>query len=113
MKRIKDIVIDTFLSAKAKLNQKKRKNVFELFGFDFLIDEDFRTCLLEVNTNPFLGLSCEYLTELIPKMMKDLLKIFVFPYTSEPESLERINSVLAETQWEILYAERAPIYKED
>ena len=28
---------------------------FELFGYDFLIDEDLRVYLVEVNTNPFLG----------------------------------------------------------
>lgn len=33
----------------------KRKNAFELFGYDFLIDEDLRTWLIEVNTNPYLG----------------------------------------------------------
>jgi hypothetical protein len=29
--------------------------VFELLGYDFLIDEDFRLWLIEVNTNPYLG----------------------------------------------------------
>ena len=48
MPRMKDFIIDTFLSVKKSLNSKKRKNCFELFGYDFLIDEDFRTWLLEV-----------------------------------------------------------------
>jgi hypothetical protein len=46
--RMKDLIIDTILSVKKQLNPKKRKNIFELFGYDFLIDEDFRTWLLEV-----------------------------------------------------------------
>lgn len=46
--RMKDLIIDSFLSAKKSLNPNKRKNCFELFGYDFLIDEDFRTWLLEV-----------------------------------------------------------------
>jgi len=37
------------------LNPNKRKNVFEFLGYDFLIDEDFRTWLIEVNTNPYIG----------------------------------------------------------
>jgi len=53
--RIKDIVIDTFLSVKDHVNPTGRKNNFELLGFDFLVDEDFRVWLLEVNTNPYLG----------------------------------------------------------
>jgi len=46
--RMKDLIIDTILSVKKNMNPKRRKNIFELFGYDFLIDEDFRTWLLEV-----------------------------------------------------------------
>ena len=53
--RMKDLIIDSFLSVRRKINPRKRKACFELFGFDFLIDEDFRTWLIEVNTNPYLG----------------------------------------------------------
>jgi hypothetical protein len=52
---MKNIVIDTIVSIKHRLNQKERKFCFELLGYDFLIDEDFRIWLLEVNNNPFLG----------------------------------------------------------
>ena len=30
----------------------KRKNIFEIFGYDFIIDEKFQPFLLEINTNP-------------------------------------------------------------
>ena len=50
--RMKDIVIDTFLASKSSLNPNHRKNHFELFGYDFMIDEDFRVWLIEINTNP-------------------------------------------------------------
>jgi hypothetical protein len=53
--RMRDIIIDTFLSARNSINPNRRKNCFEVFGYDFLIDEDFRIWLLEVNTNPYLG----------------------------------------------------------
>lgn len=53
--RIKDLIIDTYLSVKDQLNPTNRKSVFELFGYDFMIDEDFWVWLVEVNTNPFLG----------------------------------------------------------
>lgn len=49
LSRMKDFIIDTYLASKKNLNPKKRKDCFELFGYDFLIDEDFRTWLLEVN----------------------------------------------------------------
>jgi hypothetical protein len=41
LSRIKDIIIDTFQSVKTQLNPNRRENVFELFGYDFIIDEDF------------------------------------------------------------------------
>ena len=50
--RIKDLVIDTYLANKKMFLPNRNINSFELFGYDFLIDEDFRTWLLEVNTNP-------------------------------------------------------------
>lgn len=61
MPRMIDLIIDTILSAKTQLNPNKRKDVFELFGYDFLIDEDFRVWLIEVNTNPYLGTPNEYM----------------------------------------------------
>lgn len=54
--RIKDLIIDSILSVKNTLNPNKRSPCFELFGYDFLIDEDYRIWLLEINTNPYLGL---------------------------------------------------------
>jgi len=52
--RIKDLVIDCYLSVKDSLNQKKRRNCFELLGFDFLVDEDFRVWLIEVKINRWI-----------------------------------------------------------
>ena len=47
--RIKDLMIDSFLATNSDLNQNKRKHCFELLGYDFLIDEDFRVWLIEVS----------------------------------------------------------------
>jgi hypothetical protein len=46
--RIKDLIIDTILANKKILKPTKIKDCFELFGYDFLIDEDYRTWLIEV-----------------------------------------------------------------
>lgn len=37
-----------------KIDPFKRVNNFEIFGMDFMIDENFKVWLLEVNTNPCL-----------------------------------------------------------
>jgi len=54
--RMKDLIIDSILSVKNLLNPNRIHPSFELFGYDFMIDEDFRVWLIEINTNPYLGL---------------------------------------------------------
>jgi hypothetical protein len=38
-----------------------QSNFFELFGYDFMIDEDFNLWLIECNTNPSIAESAKYL----------------------------------------------------
>ena len=54
---MKDLIIDSILSAKNTLNPNNRNYSYELMGYDFMIDEDYRTWLIEINTNPYLGLT--------------------------------------------------------
>lgn len=79
MPRIKDIIIDSFLSVRAKMNPKDRRHCFELFGFDFLLDEDFRIWLIEINTNPFLSCPNNEMKVVVPRMIDDVIKIAVDP----------------------------------
>ena len=71
--RMKDIVIDTFLAVNTQLNPNRRRNNFELFGYDFMIDEDFRVWLIEVNTNPYLGQPNQWAKQFVPNMIDELL----------------------------------------
>ena len=44
-------------------------NQFEMFGYDFMIDEDLNVLLIEVNTNPCLETSpCPLLNRLITQV---------------------------------------------
>ena len=79
LKRMKDIAIDCYMSAKNILNPNKRRNSFEFFGFDFMIDEDFRVWLIEVNTNPYIGIHNKGLKHVVPNMFEDLFKIVLDP----------------------------------
>ena len=100
MPRVKDIMIDSFLSVRKKMNPNSRKSCFELFGFDFLLDEDFRIWLIEINTNPFLGTPNKYMEELVPKLMDDLLKIVV-----DPVFKPRIVTPDVDNGFELIYKE--------
>lgn len=67
----------------SKLNQKRRKGCFEIFGYDFLIDAHFKPWLIEVNTNPCLEESSPLLERLVPRMIDDAFRLTIdqyFPY---------------------------------
>lgn len=70
--RMKDLVIDCLLSVRNKMNPHNRKQCFELFGFDFLIDEDLWLWLIEINTNPYLGTPNQDMVKLMPKMINEM-----------------------------------------
>lgn len=51
------------------LNPHDRKYCFEVFGYDFMIDNNYNPWLIEVNTNPCLDESSPLLHMLIPRMV--------------------------------------------
>jgi tubulin---tyrosine ligase len=53
------------------------KGFFELFGYDFIVDEEYECWCIEVNTNPCLEFSSPLLEKLIPRMINDALKLTV------------------------------------
>lgn len=79
MPRMKDIIIDSFMSQRRKLNPNHRRNCFELYGFDFIVDEEYRIWLLEINYNPFLGCPNDEMKELVPQMVEHLCQIVIDP----------------------------------
>jgi len=101
--RMKDIMIDTYLANKDNMNPKKRRNCFELLGYDFLIDEDLRVWLLEVNSNPYIGIPNKYIEGLMPKMLNDMLEIVLDPYI---QPANKIPDHELCNQFEPLYDER-------
>lgn len=75
MPDMKRIIALTMESVKSHL--KPNKACFELFGFDFLVDNEGESILIEVNTNPCLEESSPLLQVLIPRMVNDALKLTV------------------------------------
>ena len=45
---------DAVMATNMVLDSKNREFTFEVFGLDFMIDEEFETWLIEVNNNPCL-----------------------------------------------------------
>uniref|UniRef100_A0A8D0LCD2 Tubulin tyrosine ligase like 10 n=1 Tax=Sphenodon punctatus TaxID=8508 RepID=A0A8D0LCD2_SPHPU len=72
-KRMKDIMMQCFLAVKSKLDCKL--GYFDLIGCDFLIDEDFKVWLLEMNANPALHMNCAVLKDIIPTVVNETLDL--------------------------------------
>lgn len=81
--QLKSLVADTFLATYQKIDPSKKLHSFEVLGYDFMIDSDFKVWLIEVNTNPCLELSSPYLETLIPKMLDHSFNLTIdqlFPF---------------------------------
>ncbi|XP_071623300.1 inactive polyglycylase TTLL10 isoform X2 [Heliangelus exortis] len=72
-KRMQQIMVQCFLAAKHKLDCKL--GYFDLIGCDFLIDENFKVWLLEMNANPALHTNCRVLKDIIPPVVYESLDL--------------------------------------
>lgn len=66
-------MVHCFLAVKSKLECKL--GYFDLIGCDFLIDDNFKVWLLEMNSNPALHTNCEVLKEVIPRVVMETLDL--------------------------------------
>lgn len=101
--RMKDLAVDCFLSAKNSMNPSKRRNCFEFFGFDFMIDEDFRIWLIEANTNPYIGIHNTSMKNVLPDMLDGLYKIVLDP-VFENMSPDQEDKIWETIGWDLLYS---------
>mmetsp|Transcript_27054 Transcript_27054/g.89843 ORF Transcript_27054/g.89843 Transcript_27054/m.89843 type:complete len:1358 (+) Transcript_27054:153-4226(+) len=72
--KLKDIIVHSLKAAQPSIVQ--RSQCFEMYGFDFLISEDLRPWLLEVNLSPACEARTAWLSSILERMatrMMDLL----------------------------------------
>jgi hypothetical protein len=108
---MKDLALDCYMSCKNVLDPSKRKNSFELFGFDFMIDEDFRVWLIEVNTNPYIGIHNQGMKHILPEMLQSLFKIVLDPVFETNLTQNEIENPSEGTHFDLLYSRTKGIYK--
>ena len=76
---VKDIFIKTL-----KSNGTKDKNHFKLFGYDFMVDEDLKVYLIEVNSRPSLLMGDINDLKLKPQLIADTLNLVgITPYSHD------------------------------
>jgi hypothetical protein len=111
--KIKDIIIKTIISGQSalvniisKINITN-KSMFNLFGFDILIDSNYNPILLEVNTRPFM-----YIYDVMDKQIKtnlfiDTLNIVgLIPFSHEKnyKAFDRNNHIKDTVMDDVDYA---------
>ena len=76
---MKLLIIKSMYSVRKSIDPHRRKHSFEVFGYDFILDEDFNCWLIEVNTNPYIGIQRQDMKHIVPEMFKSLFKIVLDP----------------------------------
>ena len=96
--RINEVMRLTFLQTKSALDCKF--GCFEVFGYDFMLDDDCNPQLLEININPALFLDTTVQAEIIPKLVKDMVNISLGVHQphSKSSTQEKIQEVFNQHQ---------------
>ena len=75
--QIKEIVSISMKSVKDQIDKNGNTYQFEIFGYDFMLDENFNLFLIEVNTNPGLEESSPWIQVIVPRMLDDALRLTI------------------------------------
>ena len=78
------LVTDSVRAVYKQLDPSRKQNSFEIFGYDFMIEEDFRVQMIEANTNPCLEIQCPLLARIIPELLDNSFRVALDPLYQPP-----------------------------
>ncbi|XP_072223862.1 protein polyglycylase TTLL10 [Leuresthes tenuis] len=99
-KRMQQIMTQCFFAVKSKLDC--RSGFFDLIGCDFMVDEDFKVWLLEMNCNPALHTNCEVLKKVIPSTVVETLDLTLEIF-NKCRLRQRIHPLSSQRDFVLLY----------
>ena len=106
--QIRELVTDTIKAVANKLNVNRRQHCFEVFGYDFMVDTNFKVWLIEVNSNPCLETSSSLLSRIIPNMLDNAFKIALDPIFINSNSKKYDH--VGENKFQLVY--NSTVYEE-
>lgn len=81
-KLIERILFNVVESIRMRL--KRRAGCFGLYGCDFMIDEQMKVWLIEINVNPSLTTNTKTLLQAIPPVVHEAIRTFLFsPFSND------------------------------
>jgi len=108
--QIKKLATDCIKGVYGKMDPYRRENCFEVFGLDFMIDQNLRAWLIEVNTNPDINASSPTLTRVIPPMVENALRLTIDQMYPPPawqmnKKLSLPENLLENNKFELVFDE--------
>lgn len=104
--QMRHLVAQAFRSVSLdRLDPHRRLHSFEVFGFDFMLDEQFTVYLIEANTNPCLEVNgCPVLARIIPQMLDSAFRVAVDPVLTPPDmNFKRGSEMLHECKFQHIF----------
>jgi len=101
--------VDTIKSVYAFIDRKRRLQTFELFGYDFMIDERYEVYLIEANINPCLSVTSAFSSKFINSLVDNTLRFAIDPLFPPPQdfSARKISvEILPEIKYELIFDQR-------
>mmetsp|Transcript_24239 Transcript_24239/g.37369 ORF Transcript_24239/g.37369 Transcript_24239/m.37369 type:complete len:119 (+) Transcript_24239:2633-2989(+) len=100
---MKRLITDTFRATYFKIDPRRLLNSFEILGYDFMLDENFKLSLIEVNTNPCLETESPLLARIIPELLDNSFKLTLDPLFPSPDLTTNRKLQVNELPQEIKY----------
>jgi hypothetical protein len=82
------LVTDSFRAVYRKIDPTRVRHSFEVLGYDFMIDEQFKVYLIEANTNPSLEICSPLLARIVPELLDNSFRIAIDPLFQPPFLIE-------------------------
>merc|ERR1712072_219218 len=101
--QIQALMTDAVRSVASRLNPRGLDYCFEVYGFDFMIDANYRMWMIECNANPCLDLCSAYLSHVIPSMLDQALRLTVDRFTGTSVTADVDHGGEAGTKWDLIF----------